>query len=107
MLKQIKILHTVIWVVMASACIYVLYAGITNTSNALTWFCVGLIVLEGIVLLLNKGTCPLTPMASRYTTKRSNNFDIYLPEWLPKNNKQIFTTIFLAGVLLIMLRRWL
>lgn len=105
MLKQIKVFHTIIWAVMAFACVYVLYAGITRTMNQVVWFSIGLIIIEGIVLLLNRGTCPLTPMARRYTQERSENFDIYLPVWLAKYNKQIFTTIFLVGMVLLLLRR--
>lgn len=107
MLKTIKTVHTIIWAVMASACVYVLYAGISGVTNTAVWLCITLIVLEGIVLLINKGTCPLTPMARRYTKERKENFDIYLPEWLAKHNKTIFTAIFIIGLLLIVLQRWL
>jgi hypothetical protein len=104
MLAQIKALHTAIWAVMAFACLYVLYAGITGAMTLLVWVCVVLIAFEGLVLLVNKGVCPLTPMARKYTTEQRENFDIYLPEWLAKHNKMIFGVIFTAGLLLILLR---
>jgi len=103
-LKLIKTIHTIIWAVMAAACVYVLYAGITGTMNYAVIACIGLIILEGIVLFFNKWTCPLTPMARKYTAERSDNFDIYLPAWLAKHNKTIFTMIFVAGVLLLIVR---
>jgi hypothetical protein len=57
----------------------------------------GLIVMEGLILLANRGRCPLTNLAGRYVEDRRPNFDIYLPEWLARYNKVIFTTLFLLG----------
>ena len=57
-----------------------------------------LVGLEGIVLVANRGRCPLTPWAERYTENRAPNFDIYLPVWLARWNKHIFTTLFLVGL---------
>ncbi len=88
---------------MASAVIYILYAGITNTFNTILWIAIGLILLEGVVLLINKWTCPLTPLAEKYTSNREPNFDIYLPKWLAKHNKTIFTSLFIIGLLLVII----
>ncbi len=101
MIKTIKIIHTFIWAIMASAVFYILYAGITGTFNAALWVSVGLILIETAVLIVNKWTCPLTPAAMKYTSDRRDNFDIYLPEWLAKNNKLIFSVLFVAGLLLV------
>jgi hypothetical protein len=49
--------------------------------------------------------CPLTDVAARYTDERADNFDIYLPLWLARYNKQIFGPLFAAG-LLFTLARW-
>lgn len=56
-----------------------------------------LIALEGVTLALNRGACPLTGIAARYTDDRRPNFDIYLPVWLAQHNKRIFTLLFAAG----------
>jgi hypothetical protein len=48
---------------------------------------------------VNRCRCPLTSLAARYTEDRSPNFDIYLPRWLAQYNKQIFGTLFIAGLL--------
>jgi hypothetical protein len=50
------------------------------------------------VLGLNRWSCPLTAVAARYTDDRRANFDIYLPVWLAKFNKQIFGPLYVAGV---------
>jgi len=44
-------------------------------------------------------------VAERYTDDRRDNFDIYLPLWLARYNKEIFGVLFLAGVLYT-LARW-
>jgi hypothetical protein len=104
MLRRIKLLHTIIWAVMAAACCYVLYAGIVGLRNTLVWVCIVLILLEGIVLLINRWTCPLTKIARKYTNDRQENFDIYLPVWLAKYNTLIFTIMFVAGLVLVLIR---
>ncbi len=101
MIKLIKFIHTVIWVIMAAASFYILYAALTNTFNLLLYFSVFLLVMETLVLLLNKWTCPLTPLAKKHTSDRRENFDIYLPNWLAKYNKIIFGFIFILGIIMV------
>ena len=103
-LIAIKILHTLIWILMVSAIFYVLYSGIFNEINILTWICIALIIFEGIVLIAFKMSCPLTVLARKYSDSTNYNFDIYLPEWLAQYNKQIFTTIFVLGLISVLLR---
>ena len=104
-LVAIKLLHTVIWALLA-ACILAL--PVTALLDRLAW-AAGLsfvILAECMVIVLNHGRCPLTPIAARYTENRAANFDIYLPEWLARNNKPIFGTLFIGGELVV-LYRWL
>lgn len=101
MITFIKLTHTVIWAVMALATFYILYAGVTNTFDTLLLVSIGLLTLETLVLLHNRWTCPLTPLAEKYTDDRQDNFDIYLPLWLAAYNKIIFGTLFVTGTLLV------
>ena len=103
-LIAIKILHTLIWILMVSAIFYVLYSGIFNEINILTWICIALIIFEGIVLIAFKMSCPLTVLARKYSDSTNYNFDIYLPEWLAQYNKQIFTTLYVLGLITVLLR---
>jgi hypothetical protein len=57
------------------------------------------VMVEVGVLAVNSWHCPLTPMAAQFTEDRRPNFDLYLPEWLARWNKQIFGTLFVAGIL--------
>lgn len=104
-LRTIKLIHTIIWFIFASATVYVLYSGLFDDCTVYTWIAIGLIIGEGIVLLIYKWNCPLTGIARKYSDSQKENFDIYLPLWLAKYNKLIFTTIFITGIALILMRK--
>jgi len=102
-LKAIRLLHTVVWVGFAG-CIVAIPV-LTLQERFRLAAVLALIVLgEVIVLALNRWRCPLTPIAARYTGNRRANFDIYLPEWLARYNKEIFAPLYLAGVVLLVVR---
>lgn len=58
------------------------------------------------MLVFNSMRCPLSNIAARYTDDKRANFDIYLPEWLARNNKTVFGTLYVAAVIYL-LARWL
>ena len=96
----IKTIHTLVWLFFNFVIFYMLYAAITNKLDIWLWIGYGLFILEGIILLLFKFFCPLTVMARKYSDSTKANFDIYLPHWLAKYNKLIYTSI-LAVIMLI------
>ncbi|MGB5428645.1 hypothetical protein [Eudoraea sp.] len=93
-----------IWLFFVAVIFYVVYSGITGTINTYTWLGIWIVIGEGIVLLLFKMFCPLTVLARKYSDSQKDNFDIFLPNWLAKHNKLIFTTIFLIGLVLVVIR---
>lgn len=103
-LLTIKLLHTLIWAVLASATLLVFYAGVFNHINVYTWISIGMVIVEGIILVLFRWSCPLTVIARKYSDSTKDNFDIFLPNWLAKHNKTIFTTLFLVGLVLVVCR---
>jgi hypothetical protein len=102
-LKLVKLGHTAIWAVMATAIMAVPVAAMLGRFRLAGWL-TALIVAECMVLLLNRGRCPVTDLAARFTPDRNANFDIFLPHWLAQNNKAIFGSLFVAGEL-VWLRR--
>ena len=100
-LLLIKTVHTLIWGFFVAAIGYVFYSGAANRITACTWLASGLVVGEGLVLLVFKNHCPLTLLARTYSASEADNFDIFLPNWLARYNKQIFTALYLVGMLLI------
>ena len=83
-----------IWIFFNVVLGYMAYAVMINKIDKFVWIGVGLIVLEGIVLLIFNKRCPLTIVARKYSDAQEDNFDIYLPNWLAKYNKLIYTTLF-------------
>lgn len=100
-LHLIKLLHTLIWLFFNVVIFYLLYAVITNKIDIWVWICIGLVLLEGFVLLIFKAMCPVTLIARRYSESDKHNFDIYLPEWLAKYNKAIYTSLFVMALVIL------
>ena len=98
-LIAIKVLHTAIWVFFNIVIFYLVYAVVVDHIDRLFWTGLGLVGLEVLALLLFRWSCPLTVVARRYSDSDRPNFDIYLPAWLARYNKAIYTVI-MAVVLL-------
>lgn len=103
-LLLIKIIHTIIWLFYNLVIFYLLYAVIINKIDHWVWICIGLVVLEGLVLLTFKMFCPLTVIARKFSNSSKNNFDIFLPNWLAKYNKIIYTSIFGIAIVILLVR---
>lgn len=81
---------------------YLFYAVITNRIDLWVWIALSSFVVEGCVLLVFKNQCPLTVWARQYSDSTRDNFDIYLPNWLARYNKTIYSSL-LGVVVLILL----
>jgi len=100
-LNIVKTIHSIIWVFFNLVIFYLYYAVITNKINRWVWICIGIIILEGFVLIVFKRICPVTLIARRYSDSKKDNFDIFLPVWLAKQNKLIYTTLFVIVLLML------
>ena len=96
-----KIIHTAIWAFFVAVILYVLYGGLADQLTTYTCIAIGLVMVEGLVLLLFRGSCPLTLIARKYSDSDRDNFDIFLPNWLARYNKLIFTSLYAIGLLLV------
>lgn len=105
MLRLVKSVHTVVWAIFAGSVVAIPILAWQERWTA-TAIAIGLVTGECLVLAFNRMRCPLTDIAARYTEDRRANFDIYLPEWLARYNKQIFGTLFVAGLAFAAVRWW-
>jgi len=92
-LTIIKLVHTLVWLFFNVVIFYLFYAVVTGKIDKWVWICLSLIALETVILVLFKMMCPLTVMARKYSDSTKDNFDIYLPVWLARYNKLIYTVI--------------
>jgi hypothetical protein len=97
MLTAIKIVHTVVWAFLVAIILAIPVMAWQHRATAVVVL-TAIMLAEVAVLLACGWRCPLTLLAARYTDDRRANFDIYLPLWLAAHNKQIFGSIFAAGV---------
>ena len=105
MLRAIKIAHTAVWAFLVAVIVAIPVLAWRGRFAAAAWS-TAVMLVEVAVLLANGWRCPLTDLAARYTDDRRPNFDIYLPLWLAANNKRIFGTLFVGG-LVVAVTRWL
>lgn len=98
-LRLVKVAHTLAWALFAG-CILALPVAAWHGRFGLALVLAGIVMVEVVILAANHFRCPLTDVAARYTDDRRDNFDIYLPLWLARYNKQIFGTLFVGGLVL-------
>jgi hypothetical protein len=99
-LFAVKLLHTVVWAFFAACIIGVLPFALLGRLRVAGALC-AVVFVEVIVLLGNRWRCPLTPIAAQFTDDRKANFDIFLPEWLARYNKEIFGTLYVGELVLV------
>ena len=100
----VKLIHTAIWIFFNIVIFYLLYAVLVNKIDIWVWICLGLIGIETLILLVFKRVCPVTLLAKRYSDSERANFDIYLPHWLAKHNKLIYSVIVLIAIVILFYR---
>lgn len=102
-LRAIKAVHTIAWAFFA-ACIVALPVVAWRGNLRVAMVLIALVSVEVLILAVNRFRCPLTDVAARYTEDRRDNFDIFLPLWIARYNKQIFGTLFAGGILVTLLK---
>lgn len=102
-LIAVKLLHTVAWAFFASCVVAIPVLAWLGRHHLALW-AAGAVAVEVLILAVSGWACPLTPIAARYTEDRRPNFDIYLPEWLARYNKEIFGSGYVAGLLYLLAR---
>jgi hypothetical protein len=89
----IRSLHSLIWIFYNVVIFYLAYAVAIDQIDKWVWICLGLILVECIVLLVFKRICPITLIARKFSDSTKDNFDIFLPNWLAKYNQLIYSII--------------
>lgn len=102
-LRAVKALHTLVWAFFAS-CVLALQVVAWRADTKGAWLLIGVVLVEVMVLALNRWRCPLTAVAARYTAERRDNFDIYLPLWLARRNKVVFGALYVFALLTVAAR---
>lgn len=102
-LRAIKLAHTAAWAFFVAAIVAI---PIAAWHDRFGWALVAALIVAGEVAILafSGMKCPLTPIAARYTSDRRDNFDIYLPLFVARYNKEIFGALYVVGMLYALVR---
>jgi hypothetical protein len=103
-ITQIKIVHTVIFLILSFCVVYCLFSGISGQITSWTWVAVGLVLMESVVLILFGWTCPLTLLVERLGAEKGSVTDLFLPKWFADRIFPLCGTTFIMAIALILLR---
>jgi hypothetical protein len=82
-----------------------LYEVVVDKISNLTWIAVALFAVEGIVLIANNWTCPLTTYAESLESYHGQVTDIFfLPKWFGDRIFIIYGGLLVVALLLLLIR---
>lgn len=103
-LSFIKVTHLAVFLSVTVLLAGFLYEVAADRISYLTWVTIGVFLGEGIVLLTNRWRCPLTAVAEDLGSKHGQVTDILLPKSIADHVWTIYTWLFAAGFLVLLLR---
>jgi hypothetical protein len=95
--------HTLIYAVMVAAILYILYCGLTETTGTPLFVAIGLVTVEAIIFLGNGRRCPLTTVAQRLGDPTGHVGDTFLPERWTQYTFRVFGSLFVLGLVLVVI----
>ncbi len=103
MVKVIRLGHGIITLFFLSCIGYLYYSDFSNHVGLLTYLAVAALLVEGLVVSLNHGECPLGGLHRRYGDQKTF-FELLMPKALAKRAVPIFGVIAGIGMLALILR---
>ena len=81
----IKSVHSLVLFYVAVCMLYLLYAGIAGDFGRLTLVALCSTAIEGLVVLVNRGSCPLRALAEKYGAENGSVTELFLPKAIARN----------------------
>ena len=100
----VRAVHTAIYVVMASAILAVLYAGLTGANGPWLRVCLALILIEAAVFIGSGMRCPLTAVSVRFGATPEGPYDTFFPERVTRHTLTVYGPLMAAGLILLLIR---
>ncbi|RJQ39379.1 MAG: hypothetical protein C4555_03400 [Dehalococcoidia bacterium] len=97
-------LHSVIFWFQVACLGYLLYAGLSRSFSLWLVIPASSILLNGLLLLLNRGRCPFTALAEKEGAGKGPVTDLFLPGWAARNVFRVGIVLFPAEIALLALR---
>lgn len=102
MILLVRTVHGLITLIFLSCIFYIYYAAFTNSRSLLAYIAVALIVIEGIVVSLNGGNCPLGVIHSKVGDDKAF-FELFLPKRQAKMAVPFLGFVAFLGILFLFL----
>lgn len=99
-LVAVKAIHTLVWLSVEAAMVYVLQAGVRRRSDRRVALAGAVVAAESMIFLANGARCPLTGVAESLGAEKGSVTDIYLPRRFAHNLPAIHVPLVAAAVLL-------
>lgn len=103
-LFAVRSVQSLIYLVMASATVLVLFAGLTGATGRWLHVSLALVLLEAAVFIGFGMKCPLTAVAVRYGATHDGPWDTFFPERCTRHTLTVFGPMMLVGVGLLLIR---
>jgi len=95
----IKSIHSILFFFMVFCLFYILYCAISRTYDWTLLIAAGVIALNGLSLVFNRGRCPLTTLAEKCGAEKGSVTDIFLTAWCARYVFKFFTVLFAIEVI--------
>jgi len=99
-LLSVKAVHSLAFLVIQSAILYLIYKGLRRESDRRAAVAAGIAATETLIYVGNGFRCPLTGLAESLGAEKGSVTDIFLPKWLAANIARIYDPLFFLALLL-------
>ena len=100
----VRSVHGALSLFFLSCLAYIYYAVVTRKRSRLLWFAIGALLLEGAVVSVNNGDCPLGTVHRRYGDDKTF-FELFVPRRMADRAVPFFTAVAVLGLALLLVRR--
>lgn len=100
----IKGFHIFMVLLFMGAVIVCAHSALTGYFTLLTWGGLGLVLVEGLVLISRGWVCPLTDLAERYGAENGSVTQYLMPKWMSDKAFEIWGAAYVVSALGILAR---
>ncbi len=94
----IRLIHGMITLFFLVCIAYIYYAAVTDRASLFAYAAVAMILLEGFVVILNKGICPLGTVHRKFGDNKTF-FELFLPKSVADRAVPFLGCVAVIGIL--------
>lgn len=100
----VRFIHGLFTLYFIACMLYVYYCFFVNIENKLLYIAIISLLVEGLIIFLNKSECPLGIMHRKFGDALAF-FELFLPKKIAKNAIPYFSVITILGFVLLFARK--